>query len=200
MRIGIVGCGGMGNVHANKYLQMPEVELHSFDLDSARLAEFCKLKGAKPSSTFEELLDKCEAIDICLPTPLHVSTVIQCLEAGKPTLCEKPLARTTEQCRTMIDVAQRTGTSLVPAHVVRFFPEFARAHSLIKAGEIGKPASIRLRRGGGQHLDRIGSLISVNLEASFWILRFMSLIGYYGLSAQQSASVHAQFKSETPLT
>ncbi len=149
MKVGVAGCGGMGQVHANKYREMPDVELWAFDLDSQKLEQFCQTKCAKAATSLAHLIETCEAIDVCLPTHTHCEVANQSLTAGKATLVEKPMARTAEQCQSMIDTAKEHGALLVPAQVVRFFPEFRRAHELIKEGLFGLPASVRLRRGGG---------------------------------------------------
>jgi predicted dehydrogenase len=59
------------------------------------------------------------------------------------------MARTVDECERMIAASAASGALLVPAHVVRFFPEHRAAHDVIARGDIGTPASVRLRRGGG---------------------------------------------------
>ena len=149
MRVGIVGCGGMGSVHANKYVQMPDVTITAFDLDKEKLNAFCEARPVSPMDSLESLIQECDAIDVCLPTPIHRDVAVAALEAGKPTLVEKPLARTVADCEAMIAAADSSGALLVPAHVVRFFPEHRAAHEFISAGKLGTPASVRVRRGGG---------------------------------------------------
>lgn len=59
------------------------------------------------------------------------------------------MAGSVDQASDMVMKSKTAGTLLVPAHVVRFFPEHAAAHRAIAKGAIGLPASVRLRRGGG---------------------------------------------------
>ncbi|MCW5937941.1 MAG: Gfo/Idh/MocA family oxidoreductase [Fimbriimonadaceae bacterium] len=148
MLVGIVGCGGMGNVHASKYTQLRGVGLAAYDADPERLAAFCTRHKATPTQSFEELLKGAQAVDVCLPTDLHVQTARQALEAGKPTLLEKPMAPSVAECRELGRLAREKGVALMPAQVVRWFPEHRAAHKAIVAGQIGKPASLRLHRGG----------------------------------------------------
>ncbi|MBS1715733.1 MAG: Gfo/Idh/MocA family oxidoreductase [Armatimonadetes bacterium] len=149
MRVGIVGCGGMGGVHANKYAQMHGVEVAVFDTDSEKLAAFVASRGLRAADSFEALLRDSDAMDVCLPTPVHADVAVACLSASKPTLVEKPFARTVAECERMITAARDSGALLVPAHVARFFPEHRTAHEAIARGDIGVPASVRMRRGGG---------------------------------------------------
>jgi UDP-N-acetylglucosamine 3-dehydrogenase len=87
-------------------------------------------------------------VDICTPTPTHLELVLKAAGAGKHILCEKPLGRTLQQCEQMIEAAEKAGVTLMPAQVLRFFPEFKQARDLVLAGAVGKPAAIRTRRGG----------------------------------------------------
>jgi predicted dehydrogenase len=64
-------------------------------------------------------------------------------------LVEKPLAQSLEQAREVVQAADRAGVPMMVGHVVRFFPEFRRANQLVREGRVGKPAAIRMRRGGG---------------------------------------------------
>lgn len=148
MVVGIVGTGGMGGVHASKYRQMPGVEIVAYDRDPSRLNAFSERFSAPAASSLDELLGQCGAVDVCLPTALHRAVAVAALEAGKPTLIEKPLAGTRVDAEAIAEASARTGAPAMPAHVVRFFPEFARARALVADGKIGKPAAARTRRGG----------------------------------------------------
>jgi predicted dehydrogenase len=146
--VGIVGCGGMGQVHASKYVQMPDVRLVAFDQDAERLDGFAKRYGAEKATGLDELLDRAEAADVCLPTPLHVPVGLKCLDAGLSVLMEKPMASSLAECRILVERARNGPGRLMPAQVVRFFPEFEKSHDIVTHGEIGRVASVRTRRGG----------------------------------------------------
>lgn len=148
MRVGILGCGGMGKVHGRHYRSMPDVNLLIYDISSAKIEEFLKTNSATVADSAEDLIKKSDIVDICLPTFLHYEFAKRSLEAQKPTLCEKPLCRTVHECLSLIEIAEKKKTPLMPAQVVRFFPEFRKAHDIIQSGTIGKPAAIRTRRGG----------------------------------------------------
>lgn len=150
-RVGIIGAGGMGRTHARHYSNMQNVSLVIFDIDrGAADALQAQAKNATVASDLEELLANVDVVDVCLPTHLHKDVVLRALEAKLPTLCEKPLARTVAECEQMVDAAHRYGTLLMPAQVVRFFPEFETAHRLVTSGQLGTISAIRTRRGGGQ--------------------------------------------------
>lgn len=146
--VGIIGAGGMGNVHANHYRKMPDVDLVVFDVDPERLGTFCQRHSAGPMESLDQLIDRCDVADVCLPTDLHTEIGVRCLAAGRPTLLEKPMAGSTADARRLVETARATGSPLMPGQVVRFFPEFAAAQRLVREGAIGTPAAARMRRGG----------------------------------------------------
>ncbi len=148
MKVGVIGTGGMGNVHARHYKNIHGVELFAWDRDADKLGAFSKQHEATKATSYDDLLSQVDLVDICLPTPLHVDAVLQAIEAGVATLVEKPMARRLAECQTMIEAAKAKGVQLGVGHVVRFFPEHRRVHNLVLEGSIGNPASCRMRRGG----------------------------------------------------
>ncbi len=88
-----------------------------------------------------------DVVDICSPTHLHYEMALKAAAAGKHIVCEKPLARTTQQAQKIVNACREAGVQLLVAHVVRFFPEYALARAAVAEGQIGKPGVIRLHRG-----------------------------------------------------
>lgn len=148
LRIGVVGAGGMGNVHTRHWKNMPDVELQFFELDPERRETFAKSHGLKPAASYEELLNWADAVDICLPTDAHHATALQAIAAGRHVLCEKPMAIDVAQCDQMMTAADKAGVTLMPAQVVRYFADFKHAHELVAKGAVGNPVTARTRRGG----------------------------------------------------
>src|SRR5574341_901015 len=147
MRVGIVGAGFMGTTHAAGWAETP-AEIVGFTAqtqqESGALAE---QYNTKVYPDLDTLLADVDVLDICSPTHLHHEMALKAAAAGKHIVCEKPLARTTEQAQEILNACHKTGVQLLVAHVVRFFPEYALAHSAVAEGQIGKPAVIRLHRG-----------------------------------------------------
>lgn len=146
--VGILGAGGMGNVHARHYRRMPDVELYFFDPDDAQAQIFIERHHAVRLDSSDQLIAKCDIVDLCLPTPLHLSLGLQAIAAGKAVFIEKPLAGSVEDGAKLVDAADRAGVPLMPGQVVRFFPEFATGRRLVQNGAVGTPAAARTRRGG----------------------------------------------------
>jgi predicted dehydrogenase len=147
MRIGIVGVGFMGAIHAAGWAET-EATIAGFVAQSPAHAQ--TLTGQYETQVypnFETMLADVDVVDICTPTHLHHEMVLQATAAGKDIVCEKPLARTVVQGQEMIAACQSAGVKLLVAHVVRFFPEYARARAAVENGDIGQPAVVRLTRG-----------------------------------------------------
>ena len=103
-----------------------------------------RLNIPKAYGTYEELLadNSIEAVYIPLPNHLHVRWTIKAAEAGKHTLCEKPIALNATEARTLINVRDRTGVRIQEAFMVRTHPQLLEARKLIHSGKIGALRSI----------------------------------------------------------
>jgi predicted dehydrogenase len=147
MRVGIVGAGFMGTTHAAGWAETP-AEIIGFTAETTQESgALAERYNAKVYPSLDAMLSDVDVIDICSPTHLHHEMVLKSAAAGKHIVCEKPLARTTGQAQEMVAACEKAGVQLLVAHVVRFFPEYALAHSAVLQGQVGKPAVIRLHRG-----------------------------------------------------
>jgi predicted dehydrogenase len=146
--VGVLGVGGMGNVHARQYRKMSDVDLVFFDPDAERSRTYIDRWQGKPLGSAEELISKSDLVDVCLPTDLHVDLGLKAIAAGKSVVIEKPLCATFEEGLSLVQAAEKAGVHVMPAQVVRFFPEFATGNRLVRDGKVGTPAAARMRRGG----------------------------------------------------
>jgi predicted dehydrogenase len=147
MKVGIVGAGFMGTTHAAGWAETP-AEIVGFTAETQQEAGIlAKRYQAKVYPDLDTMLADVDVLDICSPTHLHHEMALKTAAAGKHIVCEKPLARTTKQAQELVAACQRAGVQLLVAHVVRFFPEYALAHSAVMEGQIGNLAVIRLHRG-----------------------------------------------------
>jgi hypothetical protein len=149
IKVGLLGAGGMGNVHANQYAKMPDVSVVVFDGAADRARPLAERIGGSTVDSVEKLLAEVDVVDCCLPTDLHAQFGLQTIEAGCPMFMEKPVCRTWEQALALGEAAAKSGAKVMPGQVVRFFPEFKTGHNLVKNGAVGNPAAARMRRGGG---------------------------------------------------
>ena len=96
-------------------------------------------------SNYESLLNdpNIDAIYNPLPNGLHAEWTIKALQAGKHVLCEKPLASTAREGKTMMDAAQANNVFLMEAFMYRFHPQTIWAVEQVKAGLIGPVRLVR---------------------------------------------------------
>src|SRR5260370_13998631 len=114
------------------------VAIASRDPDKARRAA-ADLGIPKAYGSYETLLadPEIEAIYIPLPNHLHVPWSIRAAEAGKHVLCEKPIALSIAECRTLIEARDRTGVKIGEAFMVRTHPQWLRAREIVRSGLLG---------------------------------------------------------------
>jgi 1,5-anhydro-D-fructose reductase (1,5-anhydro-D-mannitol-forming) len=89
-----------------------------------------------------------DAVYVATPVFLHAPQTIQALRAGKPVLCEKPMAMNESEARTMVQAAETNQRILGVAYYRRTYPKVARAKQLLEAGAIGKPVVAELTSHG----------------------------------------------------
>ena len=111
----------------------------SRDLERARqIAQ--DLDIPKAYGSYQELINdpRIEAIYNPLPNHLHVPWSARAAEAGKHVLCEKPLALTAPEAKTLVGVRDRTGVLIEEAFMVRHHPQWRRVRDLVREGRIGR--------------------------------------------------------------
>ena len=148
VKVGVLGAGGMGNVHARQYRKMPDVDIVFYDPLPEKSEAYARQWSAAPMESMEAVISACDIVDVCLPTDMHVEAGLKAISAGRALLIEKPLAGSMADCRKLIEAADAARVPLMPGHVVRYFADFATGHRLVKQGAVGTPAAVRTRRGG----------------------------------------------------
>jgi len=97
------------------------VELVGFhDARPERAAQVSSELGVAAMATADELIDRCDALTIVVPTPAHYAVAKPALERGKHLLIEKPLAASLDEADELLAIAKRTGAIVQTGHVERF--------------------------------------------------------------------------------
>jgi predicted dehydrogenase len=113
--------------------------------DSAKAHEAAShLAIPKAYGSYEELLadPEIDAIYNPLPNHLHVPWSIKAAEAGKHVLCEKPIALSATEARTLIDARDASGVLIGEAFMVKTHPQWVRVREIVRSGELGELRSI----------------------------------------------------------
>lgn len=143
IKVGVIGCGIIAQKgHLPWYWENPKAEILAVcSIIEKEAKETAERWGAKYWFTdYRELLKmkEIDAISICTPVWLHKEIAVAAAKAGKHILCEKPMARTVEECNEMIEAAERAGISLMVGFTKRFNPGFQKIKEIIDKGLIGK--------------------------------------------------------------
>ena len=149
VKIGLVGTGEIGQVHAEAHSENDGIELSIAALIHPEAeGRFSQQYGARLHPSLDELLadETIDAVDICLPNDLHSEFASKAFEAGKHVFCEKPIALSLQEADAMIEAARRADRFLMIGHVLRFWPEYLKAKQAIDAGQVGDSLAVSARR------------------------------------------------------
>jgi predicted dehydrogenase len=152
IRIGLIGCGGMGQGDLACFFLNPEVDCAVLcDVDDARIAKglaICEEKrGKKPDAVkdFRRVLERKDVDVVLIATPDHwhaLPAVLAC-QAGKDVYVEKPLAKTIDEGRAMVEAAKRHNRVVQMGSQWRSCPHIVEAAELIRSGRLGKVSLAR---------------------------------------------------------
>ncbi|NKB66887.1 MAG: hypothetical protein GKR89_07500 [Candidatus Latescibacteria bacterium] len=154
-RCGVIGYGGafnMGRLHLTSMSQNEGVEIAAVcELDSARReAAVEDFPGVKTFSRVGDLLRRggLDLVTIITPHNTHAKLAVQCLEAGVNVVCEKPMAITGAEVKSMMGAARRKKLMVTTFHNRRWDGDFVTLRGLIRdEGLIGRV--FRVEAGGG---------------------------------------------------
>jgi predicted dehydrogenase len=146
VRVGLIGCGGMGTGDLRDMLRSGAQCVALCDVDDAQSAKVRDLVGRDFSQTtdlvtrdFRHVLDRADLDAVIVATPDHwhaLPTVMAC-EAGKDVYVEKPLSLTIGEGRVMVDVARRQKRVVQMGTQQRSAQHYADAVEYVKSGKLG---------------------------------------------------------------
>lgn len=143
-KVGIIGCGGIANgKHMPAIEKIKEAEMVAFcDIIVERAENAAEKYGVDNAKVYEDYLEllKDESIDVIhvlTPNDSHSPITVAALEAGKDVMCEKPMAKTSEGARKMIEAANRTGRKLTIGYQNRFRADSQYLYKACQNGELG---------------------------------------------------------------
>lgn len=145
MRVGLIGAGRIGRLHARLLSATPGIdEVLIADADTNRAAEVAAEVGATVAGSIEDLIRTVDATVIAAATTAHAELIRASIAAGRPTFCEKPLAADLAATISVADDIQRSGVPFQLGFQRRFDPGYREARRLVETGEIGTLYAVRL--------------------------------------------------------
>lgn len=194
VRIGLIGAGQIGNSHLKRYQNIPNARVTAvsdIDLEKAEKASD-EFNIPHVYKNYNEMLEneKLEAVDVCLHNNLHAPVTIDSLEAGVNVFCEKPMAGSYYDARSMYKKAKEVGKRLAIQNNTIYSKETKVSKKLIEEGKLGEPyyaMAAGRRRRGRPYIEGYGSPNFVKKKiagggalydlATYFIGRILYLLG-----------------------
>jgi myo-inositol 2-dehydrogenase/D-chiro-inositol 1-dehydrogenase len=149
MKIGLIGAGRIGQVHASTIVtHVPQAQIVAVadvvEVAAKNVAEKYRIPNA--TTDYTQLLNdsSIDAILICSPTDRHAKQIIECAQAGKHIFCEKPIAMTLPEIDRALEAVKKARVKLQIGFNRRFDSNFRRVRHAIVNGEIGEPHMLHI--------------------------------------------------------
>ncbi len=148
--VGMLGYAFMGKAHSNAfkkipYMMYPPPAVPKLVAVCGRNEEATRAAAVRFGyesyyTDWRAMLadDRVQLFDNGGPNDAHAEPCIAAAQAGKHILCEKPLARTAEEAKTMLDAVQKAGVKHMTAFNYRFVPAIRQMRKLIESGALGR--------------------------------------------------------------
>ena len=164
LRIGIIGAGVMGAGHA-RVIQASVAGAHLsavYDADTAR-AQAAAGDSRVMSDPHTLINDpSIDAVIVASPDATHRDYVLDCIAAGKPVLCEKPMALTTAECLDIVTAEEKSGQTLVQVGFMRRFdPAYLEMKATLEAGTLGRPLVVHCQHRNASAPDWFTSMMAI---------------------------------------
>jgi predicted dehydrogenase len=142
LRVGVIGVGGIAaNQHLPGWTGLSDVEVVAVsDVAAERLDAVGDKFGIKKRFiNYEDMLGlDLDIVDVCTPNRIHTPAVTAALNAGKNVICEKPLAVTKDEVRSLGELADSRGLKLMTAQHLRYTPTARAVRKWVDVGGLGK--------------------------------------------------------------
>lgn len=140
LRVGVIGAGAWGKNHVRTVATLADAELAAVcDADPKtreRLAR--QYPAVHITGDVADLLGRVDAVVIASPAATHARVALQCIEAGKPCLVEKPFALSTGDAEAVARAAATRDVPVLAGHLLVFHPAVERLRALVQGGDLGR--------------------------------------------------------------
>lgn len=151
VNVAVIGCGYWGPNLVRVLSTIPEVDLRVIcDLKTTLAYQLVAqyARAARVEADYNAVANDPSIDAVALATPMwtHYSIAKTMLEAGKHVFVEKPLATSVDECRSLIDIAERYGRTLMVGHIFEYSPAVLWIDDYLKEGNLGKVQYLYSRR------------------------------------------------------
>jgi len=141
LKVGLIGAGFMGAMHAVCYEQISDVTLVAVaDVENEKASKIADKFNAEVFKTGIDLIDNADVdiVDICLPTYLHTNHAVLAMEKGRAVFIEKPVCLKPEEGKLLLDTQKQTGAKVMIGQCIRLWPEYMWLENLYDSGKYGE--------------------------------------------------------------
>jgi myo-inositol 2-dehydrogenase / D-chiro-inositol 1-dehydrogenase len=148
LKIGIIGAGYIGGVHASVLARDERVRIAMVhDVDAARAEQLSRSCGAAVARSAAEVIESVDAVYITTPNTQHTELAIAAASNGRHVFCEKPMATTLEAARAVLDAVLDSSGVFQVGHNRRFAPVYVLLKRLLREGSAPHSAHAKMNRG-----------------------------------------------------
>ena len=148
LKIGIIGAGYIGGVHASVLARDERVRVAAVhDIVAERAEHLARQAGATASASAGQLIETSDAVYITTPNTKHTELALEAVAAGKHVFCEKPMATNITDARRVLEAASESGQVFQVGHNRRFAPVYATLKRMISEGCAPHSAHVKMNRG-----------------------------------------------------
>ena len=142
VRMGVVGCGRIAQRLVAETSKVDAVRLEAlYDVSRAKAEELAP-EGAYVAESFEEAVERADAVYIATPHNLHYEQAKYALEHGRHVICETPMVLREAEAEELFTIAKERGLMLMEANKTAYSPAFNHLITLVKSGLIGDVVGI----------------------------------------------------------
>ncbi|GHO42462.1 Gfo/Idh/MocA family protein [Ktedonospora formicarum] len=141
LRFGIIGCGVIGQLHAQALSSLPDAQLVAVaDILEERAQKLGSKYNVATYTDYQQMWTETEldAVCICTPSGLHGTPACDAMRAGLHIVVEKPMEIQLERIQEMLNVQRETGRTMTVISQHRFDAASQRIHQLIEEGAFGR--------------------------------------------------------------
>jgi UDP-N-acetylglucosamine 3-dehydrogenase len=182
VRIGILGSGWMGSVHAQCYQRIKGAKVVGvFSRNRERAEALAKVCSAKAVTESSALIEdpSVDAIDVCVPTANHVEFVVAALKHRKHVFCETPFALRVTESAVMLEAAKQADRIFMVGLLERSIAQYQHVHEAAARGHLGRVLSITTDRLGSyllseetrkHYADPVLELMTLDFDFIRWMI------------------------------
>ena len=123
LKVGVVGVGHLGKVHARIYDELPEVALVAVaDIDEAQARSTAAKYSAEAFTDYREIIEMVDAVSVVVPTDLHFQVASDFIRAGRHVIVEKPMTLKLKEAEALVALSREKSIIMQVGHVERFNP------------------------------------------------------------------------------